>query len=285
MSAQALAEHAPAKINLALHVTGQRADGYHLLESLVVFCQTGDRISVSPSDEDSFRVSGRYVADVPIDGGNLVLRARDLFREATGDGRSLSIHLEKNLPVASGIGGGSSDAAAVLRALRRLSPADCDWPLLALKLGADVPMCLSAKPAIARGVGEELETLDGLPVLALVLVNPGVGVSTPAIFKALATRENPPLPKLQVRDQAGLIDWLRETRNDLEPPALAFAPTIGVAQDALRSVGAEFMRMSGSGATSFGIFPSLDEAETAAAEIARREPDWFVQATTTEFAR
>ncbi|MBE7184856.1 MAG: 4-(cytidine 5'-diphospho)-2-C-methyl-D-erythritol kinase [Methylobacterium mesophilicum] len=285
MSAPALAEHAPAKINLALHVTGQRADGYHSLESLVVFTQAGDRVSVDLSDEDGFTVSGRYAHYVPIDGGNLVLRARDLFRGATGEGRPLSIHLEKNLPVASGIGGGSSDAAAVLRALQRLSPVEADWARLALMLGADVPMCLRARPAIARGVGEELQPIEHLPALALVLANPGIGVSTPAIFKALACRENPPLPPFRAGDRASLLAWLRETCNDLEPPALAFAPAIGTAQDALRSAGAELVRMSGSGATSFGIFASLEKADAVAATIARREPGWFVQATTTEFAR
>jgi 4-diphosphocytidyl-2-C-methyl-D-erythritol kinase len=280
--APASAEHAPAKINLALHVTGRRADGYHLLESLAVFTEFGDRLTVAPAAEDSFAVTGPFAALVPVDAGNLVIRARDALRalDAAAAAR-VAITLEKNLPIASGIGGGSSDAAAALRALSRHWRMVADLAALSLKLGADVPMCLSARSLIARGIGEMLKPVS-LPSLSLVLVNPGVAVSTPEVFRALANRENPALPPLPLAlDAASVLDWLRTTRNDLEAPAKALAPVIGDALDALDRSGAQFTRMSGSGATCFGLFESGAAAEAAAASIRINNPGWFVAATVT----
>ncbi|HTV69061.1 MAG TPA: 4-(cytidine 5'-diphospho)-2-C-methyl-D-erythritol kinase, partial [Rhizobiaceae bacterium] len=193
---------APAKINLALHVVGRRADGYHLIESLAVFTRFGDRIEIALSDEDSFTVSGRYAADVPTDRTNLIVKARDALRRHVGaDASPVSIALEKNLPVASGVGGGSSDAAVALRGLAHAWNANVDHATLArigLALGADVPMCLAAKPLLARGVGDDLSPVPDFPALGLVLVNPNVAVSTADVFGALAKRDNdklPPLPR------------------------------------------------------------------------------------------
>jgi 4-diphosphocytidyl-2-C-methyl-D-erythritol kinase len=281
--APAPAEHAPAKINLTLHVTGRRADGYHLLESLAVFTEFGDRLTVSPATEDVFSVSGPFAAQVPLDAGNLVIRARDALRALSpAFAWPVAISLEKNLPVASGIGGGSSDAAAALRALARHWRIEADLAALGLKLGADVPMCLAARPLVARGIGEHLEPLADFPPLPLVLVNPGVGVSTPDVFRALASRENPPLPRLPARlDPASVLEWLRATRNDLENPAKTLAPAIGDALDALGGTGALFARMSGSGATCFGLFESDADAARAAASIRAGFPSWFVAATTS----
>jgi len=280
-----ITELAPAKVNLALHVTGRRADGYHLLESLVVFTRFGDRVSVEASDEDRFSVSGPFADGVPADGGNLVVRARDGLRNAGGaeTARPVAIRLEKNLPVASGVGGGSSDAAAALRALDRL------WGLrlradeladIGLALGADVPMCLTAKPLLARGVGDEISVMNDFPAHGLVLVNPGVAVSTPQVFAALDRRDNaglPPMPR--IFDFHGLRNWLDATRNDLEPAARTLEPAVGHALAALERAGAGFARMSGSGATGFGLFETGNVAKRAAAELRGRHPDWFVAAT------
>lgn len=280
-----LVEHAPAKVNLALHVTGRRADGYHLLDTLVVFTGAGDRVSVCDADTDAFHVEGRFAGGLQDESDNLVLRARDLLRELAGNGSPVFIMLEKNLPIASGIGGGSSDAATTLRALRKLwglSTDDMQLKQAALSLGADVPMCLAATPLVARGIGDELEPATGLPPLAMVLVNPGVAVPTPAVFRALANRENPPLPALPAR--CGFNDftaWLAPTRNDLQAPAMSVAPVISDVLAALENSGAALARMSGSGATCFGLFGSVGQAERAAASIAAAEPSWYVEATAT----
>lgn len=278
---------APAKVNLALHVTGRRPDGYHELESLAVFTRFGDRIEVSAADRDSLSVSGKYAADVPVDEGNLIVQARDALRLHFGIDATppVSIVLEKNLPVASGIGGGSSDAAAALRALCDVwgvPAADDDLARIGLSLGADVPMCLAARPLVARGIGEDLEIVPDFPSLGLVLVNPGVSVSTAEAFAGLEHRDNgklPPLPRSF--DFHGLRNWLEVTRNDLEPVARKLRPEIGKALAALNKADAGFARMSGSGATCFGLFETGNVAKRAAAAIRSRHPDWFVAATRT----
>ncbi|HHZ10952.1 MAG TPA: 4-(cytidine 5'-diphospho)-2-C-methyl-D-erythritol kinase [Rhizobiales bacterium] len=277
---------APAKINLALHVTGRRADGYHLLESLIVFARFGDRLAIEPAAADRFSVSGAYGAGIPEDDGNLVLRARNLLRRAAGTAAPpVAITLWKNLPVSSGVGGGSSDAAAALRALCRLwgfDPRDETVRGVASALGADVPMCLAARPLVARGIGHDIDVLPSFPALPVVLVNPGVSVSTPAVFSRLASRDNLPLPRLPRFDDAdAVVSWLTGTRNDLEMPAGILAQGIDTARAALEAAGARFSRMSGSGATCFGIFASTDAAVWAAERIRRDRPGWFVEATHT----
>lgn len=284
--ADPISEAAPAKVNLALHVTGRRADGYHLLDTLVVFTGAGDRIRVMPAAADGFTVAGPFGPDVPADGANLVLKARDLLRGIAG-GRAfpVSVELEKDLPVASGVGGGSSDAAAALRALARL----WDVPLsavelanAALRLGADLPMCLAARTLRAQGIGETLTPAAGLPALDMVLVNPGVAVATPAVFGQLRSRDNPPLgPLPAAAGFAALAGWLAAARNDLEAPAVAVAPQIATVLAALRQSGAALARMSGSGATCFGLYPSPQDAARAAEKIAAGQPSWYVRATRT----
>lgn len=278
---------APAKVNLALHVTGRRDDGYHLLDSLVVFTTFGDSIHVATSDTDGFGISGPYASGISDSSDNLVLRARDLLRRLSPDRPCGPVHIRlgKNLPVASGVGGGSSDAAATLLALIR------HWKLPltavrlaaeALALGADLPMCLAARPLIARGIGEALSPVPALPSLPLVLANPGVAVSTPAVFRALVHRDNPPLPALPpIGGPEAIADWLAMTRNDLEMPARAAAPAIGDALHALRQEGAALARMSGSGATCYGLFADMLSARDAAKAIAARHPDWFAVAART----
>jgi len=277
-------EFAPAKINLALHVTGRRADGYHTLESFAVFTRFGDRVIVAEADDDAFEVAGPFAPDVPTDETNLVLRARDALRATLPHASApVSIRLDKNLPIASGIGGGSSDAAATLRALAKLWDLDAGPERLsaaAAHLGADLPMCIASKPLVARGTGDELAPVAGVPSLGLVLVNPGVGVSTPAVFAALQKRDNAALPPLpDYFDFHTIRNWLETTRNDLEDAAQSIAPSIGAAKAALRKAYAGFARMSGSGATCFGLFETGNVAKRAAAAIRVRHPNWFVAAT------
>lgn len=281
-----ISETAPAKVNLALHVTGRRGDGYHLLDTLVVFAEAADRVTVRPAAGDTLTLTGPFAGGLPADDANLVARARDMLRARAG-GRAfpVAIALEKNLPVAAGIGGGSSDAAATLRALARL------WGLglgadelagAALALGADLPMCLAAEPLVARGIGEALTPVAGLPQLHMVLANPGVAVATPAVFGALTRRDGAALPALPARpDFAGLAGWLSATRNDLEAAAAALAPDIASCLAALRGSGAALARMSGSGATCFGLFGSRQDAARAAAAIAAARPSWYIAATRT----
>ncbi|RUV56601.1 MAG: 4-(cytidine 5'-diphospho)-2-C-methyl-D-erythritol kinase [Mesorhizobium sp.] len=279
--------HAHAKINLALHVTGRRADGYHMIESLAVFTRFGDRIEIELADTDRFSASGRYVSAVPLDDSNLAVKARDALRKQAGPAQTppVAIRLEKNLPVASGVGGGSSDAATVLRGLAeiwRLDLDDAELARIGLSLGADVPMCLAAKPLIALGIGEELSAVPGFPAFGLVLVNPGTAVSTAEVFNALSDRHNeglPPLPR--DLDFHSIRNWLEITRNDLEPAARAIQPAIGKALSVLNKAGAGFTRMSGSGATCFGLFETGNVAKRAAVDIRSRHPDWFVAATRT----
>ena len=278
-------EFAPAKVNLALHVTGQRADGYHLLESLAVFTRFGDRISIEPAERDEFAVSGPYAPAVPTDETNLILKARDALRGVSPSAKTVPvvIRLDKNLPIASGIGGGSSDAAAALRGLVKFWDLDVDHDTLTrigAALGADLPMCLAAKPLLARGTGDELTPVRGFPALGLVLVNPDVAVSTPAVFAALQRRDNDGLPPLPSQiDFHTLRNWLEITRNDLEDAAQAIEPSIRAAKAALMKADAGFARMSGSGATCFGLFETGNVAKRAAVAIRSRHPGWFVAAT------
>lgn len=286
-------EAAPAKINLALHVIGQRADGYHLLDSIVTFAGEGDRLRFVTAERDSFSLSGRFgpllSAGAEGSDGNLVLKARDLLREALAlQGQTttaVAIALEKNLPVASGIGGGSADAAATLRGLMRLW--DVTLPqetlsALALKLGADVPMCLESRPLRARGIGERLDRLDTMARFGIVLANPLKAVSTPEIFRRLTEKDNSPIDEPpQDADPQGWIAFLARQRNDLEPPARAIMPEIAEISTLLREAGARLVRMSGSGATCFGLFNDLSEAQTAQGRLAELRPDWYFQAAET----
>jgi 4-diphosphocytidyl-2-C-methyl-D-erythritol kinase len=286
-------EFAPAKINLALHVTGQRADGYHLLDSLVVFADTGDRLTFSPAEEDRFTVSGRFSASLPLDStpktGNLVLRARDALRahaaERGNPAPPVHIHLEKNLPVASGIGGGSADAAATLRGLARFWATGTQRSALhamGLALGADVPMCIESQPLLARGVGEDITLLDDFPTIYLLLVNALVGVSTPEVFKRLVNKSG--LPFDVPRDGAPLEQWLGTlgaTRNDLQPGAETLEPVITETLELIRTADPMLARMSGSGGTCFGVYRTQTGLDRAVAKLEAERPEWYVQGTAT----
>lgn len=267
-------EAAPAKVNLALHVTGRRDDGYHLLDSIVVFAGVGDRLHAAPAAELSLTVTGPMAAGVPAGPGNLVWRAALLLG---GSGARLT--LEKHLPAAAGIGGGSADAAAALRALARLWRRPLPPPGAVLGLGADVPVCLAGRPARMQGIGERLEPLPPLPSAWLVLVNPGQAVATGAVFAGLAGRAGAPLaaPPAAWPTAAALAGWLAAQRNDLEPEAERLAPGIAAARRALAATpGCLLARMSGSGATVFGLYAAAGAARAAAARLSAAEPGWWV---------
>ena len=267
---------APAKINLTLHVTGRREDGYHLLDSLVAFADIGDEIEARAASEMSLSVSGPMSEGVPSDSRNLMLKAAKLL-DPTG---TAALSLTKHLPAASGIGGGSSDAAATLRALAEL----WDLPLPrtedVLPLGADLPVCLYPAPQRMSGIGEKLERLPALPPCDILLVNPGVEVATPSIFKALTSRDNAPMPDVlpNWRSAEGLAAWLHTQRNDLEPPACGLAPEISDALSALEATNPLIARMSGSGATCFALFPANSaKTDTALDAIQQAHPNWWVK--------
>ena len=268
---------APAKINLALHVTGRRADGYHLLDSVVVFADVGDWLEIAPAAGLSLRVIGPRAAGVPGDGRNLVWQAATLF----GSGQGAAITLDKHLPSAGGIGGGSSDAAAALRGLAQLWGLPLPDAQAVLSLGADLPVCLFARPARMAGIGEEITALPSLPPLWLVLVNAGVAVPTGPVFKALASADNPALPAIPPQgwaDAGGFAAWLAHSRNDLEPPARQIVPVVDTVITAIRdSNDCLLARMSGSGGTCFGLFATEAAAKAAAAVLSTDYPDWWVQ--------
>jgi 4-diphosphocytidyl-2-C-methyl-D-erythritol kinase len=272
---------APAKINLALHVTALRSDGYHDIETLAAFAQAGDRIQARRADADSFSLSGPFAAALEGEPGNLVLDARDALRRAAGHSAgSVTLHLEKNLPVASGIGGGSADAAATLLALKQSwgLPADFTLAEIAGKLGADVPMCLASRPLLASGVGENIKPLDLPRSLHAVLVNPGVAVPTRTVFGLLERRDNPPMEPLPPHGFD--MDWLARQRNDLQAPAIAAYPAIDTVLEHLAaSEGSLLTRMSGSGATCFALYGSAQAAQVAARQIAREQAGWWCIAT------
>lgn len=267
---------APAKINLTLHVTGQRADGYHLLDSLVVFAGDGDLVTLTDEPGPALSLSGPGAAGLAAEGDNLILRAARL-----AGATDAAFALEKHLPVASGMGGGSADAVAALKLLAagRGLPVPDTGALM--RLGADLPVCM-AGPAPQRmtGLGEGVEPVPGLPALWLLLVNPGQGLSTPAVFKALTQRQNPPMPPVLPRwpDAAALAAWLAAMRNDLEPPAEGLLPAIATLKAAIAArPGCLLARMTGSGATCFGIFADQASRDAAARALAR--PGRFVLAT------
>jgi len=270
-------QFAPAKVNLALHVTGRQADGYHLLDSLVVFAGAGDWLTIAPAERLSLRVSGPRAVGVPDDGRNLIWRAAELL----GPGLGAAITLDKHLPAAGGIGGGSADAAAALRGLAALWGRPLPDAGAVLSLGADVPVCLFGRPARMAGIGEDITPLPPLPSLWLVLVNAGVAVPTEPVFKALARADNPPLPMMPPQgwpSADALAQWLAQTRNDLEGPARTLVPQIG---DVIAAIAAQkgclLARMSGSGGTCFGLFATAQSAREAAAALSTQDPVWWVQ--------
>jgi 4-diphosphocytidyl-2-C-methyl-D-erythritol kinase len=273
---------AAAKINLYLHVVGKRPDGYHLLDSLMAFADVHDTVIALPGDKLSLAVSGPFGRALEGEGDNLVLRAARKLAELGGVEPRARLRLIKRLPVASGIGGGSADAAAALRvlaALWNLRPAAGDLHRLALGLGADVPVCLGGRAMQVAGIGEVLKPAPRLPAAGILLVNPNLPLATPPVFKA---RQGPfsapdPLPRAPIADAMQLVRLLAGRRNDLAPPAMQLLPAVGDVLAALeRTSDCLLARMSGSGATCFGLFADGAAAATAGAMLAAAHPGWWV---------
>ena len=274
-----LSEAAPAKVNLFLHVLGRRPDGYHTLDSLAVFAGVGDRLSFTPAKTLSLAVEGPFAKALAGENDNLVLRAVRMLAAEVGREPCGDLVLHKHLPVASGIGGGSSDAAAALRLLSRIWHQEEDAALarVAARLGADVPVCFTARPARMAGIGEHLRPGPLLPTCGIALVNPGVALPTAAVFGArrgdwsqpAALPAEWPSPRQMAADLAPL-------RNDLQPAAIAIAPVIAEVLAALAGTRHCLLaRMSGSGATCFGLYARSDQAANAAAELRAVHPDWW----------
>lgn len=285
-----LSDRAPAKVNLTLHVLGRRAaDGYHVLESLVAFAGTGDRLSLDPDDAFGLTVTGPTAGPAGPAGDNLVLRAARGLRARVPGLRLGAFHLVKRLPVAAGIGGGSSDAAAALRLLARLNRLPLDHAAIvaaAREAGADVPVCLDPRARMMKGAGETIGPALAIAALPAVLVNPGVAVATPPVFRALGLAVGQTLPGAAHPaiaaglDADALVAALAPARNDLEAPALTVAPVIGDALAMLRvQDGCRLARMSGSGATVFAIFSDRRAAVRAASGLRAAHPGWWVAPT------
>jgi 4-diphosphocytidyl-2-C-methyl-D-erythritol kinase len=277
LAGSALAELAPAKVNLYLHLRGRRADGYHLLDSLAVFPAIGDRLTAAAGQGLTLQIGGPFGAGLAADPDNLVLRAARALAKAHAMPPNAALRLEKYLPIASGIGGGSSDAAAALRLLSRLWGVDVPEGL-ALSLGADVPVCLVApQPRLMAGIGEQLSPAPAMPDFWMVLANPGVAVATGAVFAAVTERDNPPAPPMPpLTGFAVLIDWLAQQRNDLQSAAISACPAIAEALAALSD--APLARMSGSGATCFALHAGEADAVSQASLLRRARPDWWIAA-------
>ena len=262
----ALTETAYAKINLALHVRRRREDGYHELETLFAFVDAGDVLSAAPAEQDSLTTLGEFAGGIEDPFDNLVAKALAALPRPQG----LAITLEKNLPVAAGLGGGSADAGAVFRIVEALHGLPDEWHECATQLGADVPACVLSRTHIGRGTGTEQEEVEddllGTPVL---LVNPRVPLSTGPVFKAWDGEDRGALPEGPARH----ISF--EGRNDLEAPAISLCPVIREVLDALRDTDPWLARMSGSGATCFALYDSASERDAAAAHIAKTHPDWW----------
>ena len=281
-SPKSVSVFAPAKINLYLHVTGKRADGFHLLDSLICFADYGDQITAQPADELSLTIDGPFSKGLSTGRDNLVLKTAVLLAALADIDAKAEILLTKNLPIASGIGGGSADAAAALHALAELwgiSPTTEDLLSLAEKLGADVPVCVLGSPCFISSIGEVLTPAPALPSCWLVLVNPNAPVSTPEVFAKRNAAFSPAQPfDLAPASFEEFADLLSRRNNDLTPPALTIAPVI---QDVLAALDAQpgqsLTRLSGSGATCFGLFPSEKAANSAATALEIAHPRWWVK--------
>jgi 4-diphosphocytidyl-2-C-methyl-D-erythritol kinase len=260
------AETAYAKINLALHVRRRREDGYHEIETLFAFVDAGDRLTARSAPRDELRLVGEFAEQLVDPFGNIVAKALSALPRPEG----LAVTLEKNLPVAAGLGGGSADAGAVFRLVRELNGLPDDWRERAARLGADVPACVESEACIGRGTGTALESVEndlaGTPVL---LVNPRVPLATGPVFAAWDGIDRGPLAE----GSASVI--ASEGRNDLEPPALSLCPAISDVLAELRDTGADLVRMSGSGATCFALFRSHDVMRKAAEKLGLRHPEWW----------
>ncbi|MBO0763458.1 MAG: 4-(cytidine 5'-diphospho)-2-C-methyl-D-erythritol kinase [Hyphomicrobiaceae bacterium] len=280
-----IGELARAKVNLTLAVLGRRTDGYHELESLVTFAATSDVVTIETDAAEELTISGPSARSIV--GENLLSRTIALLRAADRRLSIGSVHVDKKLPVAAGLGGGSADVAALLRAIRRANPERAKaipWADIAAVLGSDVPVCFADHPALIWGRGERMSLVPFLPAMDAVVVNPRLPLATASVFAALKSGPAPPAVAAPAQPQivsvAGLLDYMRARGNDLEPPACELLPVIVEIKSQLAAQpDCRFAGMSGSGPTCFGIFSSPASARHAAAAIAAARPEWWVEPT------
>lgn len=286
-AARRLTERARAKVNLDLRVLGRRSDGYHLLESRVVFADMGDVVHAELATEISFNLTGEFADAAGAGEGNLVLRAANSLRAATGTTYGAILTLEKNIPVGAGLGGGSADAAATLRLLNRLWNTGLDEAALraiAAPLGADVAMCLASVPVIAQGIGEIVTPLEAFPRAYAVLAHPRAPLLTAEVYRALVVPQFKPATQTatQYNTYKDVVASLQQTGNDLQAPAITVCPAIAELLQALAQVSPtpDLVRMTGSGACCFALYETHENAATAAHALAQDHPQWWVRAVT-----
>ncbi len=271
-------ETAPAKLNLFLHITGKRQDGYHLLESLVVFTDITDHVRVTDTGQTDLQITGSFAHLTGEVERNLVYRAYKTYESVIGHDLTTAWSLEKNIPVGAGLGGGSSDAAAALRLLHRLyGPTKIDIDKMALTLGADVPVCLQTRAQIMRGVGEKIHVLSAFPRLPVLIIWPGVVCETASVFKTLSC---PPAPPVSIPDTFHtpdeVIGFLLGTRNDLEKTAIHICPAINTVLEEMRAhMDIKLARMTGSGSACFGICDDINVAKNIQAYLGKKYPSWW----------
>lgn len=277
---------APAKLNLTLHVTGRRADGYHLLNSLMVLTDIEDVIEIQPSPVLKFHMAGQTSAALAHENDdNIVVKAAKMVAEAAGVSPDIAISLEKNIPVGAGLGGGSADAGAMLRLLKAYWQPDISeskWNEIALSLGADVPFCYHNHAALIEGIGEKVTSVPEINSIWAVLINPCKPLSTQQVFARGVEQFTSPnvLPPLEWSNEAEFIEYLNATKNDLEVPAIALMPEISNILDVLEQQDKMLLaRMSGSGATCYGLFDDLEVAKEAEKNIKAANSDWWVKLT------
>ena len=279
----AVAIHAPAKINLYLHIVGRRADGYHELDSLVGFTDHGDLIQVRHHERLYFQIKGPFGCSLQANDDNLIVRAARALVKETSYAGGAHITLKKNVPVASGIGGGSADAAATLKALNLLwqtGLVDEELAALGLKLGADIPVCISGKPARMSGIGESISQVENFPSLGVLLINPGIPISTFKVFQMHRGNFSQRVELQPIEDTEVLYEFLAHQRNDLQDLAIQIVPEIKEVLDILSAeTGCRLVRLSGSGATCFGLFDNETLAKDAGRSISGNYPNWWVQPT------
>ncbi|RIA55892.1 4-(cytidine 5'-diphospho)-2-C-methyl-D-erythritol kinase [Dichotomicrobium thermohalophilum] len=285
----ALQEFAPAKVNLTLEIPGRRADGYHEIVSLIAFADVGDTLTLHPAETREVTLDVQGPFGKAIDQDNLVLRAARAFLESEPEVPGGHFVLDKRLPVAGGIGGGSADAAAAVRLLARANRCGPDWRARLLpaltRLGADIPVCIESRAAWVRGIGEKVAPLSTMPELPAVLINPGVPLPTGEVFAALGAplldeASNGIETPQGFGARAPLVSYLREHANDLEPPARRLVPVIGDVLEAIAGTpGCLMGRLSGSGPTCYGLFGSREEATRAARALAADRPGWWIVPT------
>jgi 4-diphosphocytidyl-2-C-methyl-D-erythritol kinase len=277
-----IVEASPAKLNLTLHITGKRGDGYHLLESVVAFTEFGDRLEFYPDDIVSLDIQGEFSRLIAPDHNNSILKATRMLQEITGCRQGARITLHKNIPVGAGLGGGSGNAAATIRGLLALWKVTMpkDLQAHAALLGSDISVCLRSQPAIVRGVGEQVMPLAMPGKMGVVLLNPRIPLATPEVYRAFSGAFTTPEHVHPMQSYAELIRVLVRGHNALEAPAVALCPAIVKGLAALRTLpGCDIARMSGSGATCFGLFQKISQAQQAAHTLNQKLPEWWVKAT------